>query len=113
MSFTERVTARAPWKTSSIRSMQKMAVRALQELTLLAEKGTELREPHSKAMGDGLFELRIKLGSNISRAFYFFQKGKRVIVVNGYVKKTQRTPKHELKRARIFKQDWEERYGSQ
>ena len=39
---------------------QRMAIKALQELTLLSEKGTDLREPHSKALGKGLFELRIK-----------------------------------------------------
>ena len=38
---------------------QRMAIKALQELTLLSEKGTDLREPHSKALGKGLFELRI------------------------------------------------------
>ncbi|MEC4273387.1 type II toxin-antitoxin system RelE/ParE family toxin [Adlercreutzia sp. R25] len=90
----------------------KMAVKALQELSLLAEKGIELREPHSKAIGDGLFELRIKLGSDISRAFYFFLKGRRIIVTNGFIKKSQKTPSREIRRARLFKQDWEERYGS-
>lgn len=91
----------------------KMAVKALHELMLLSEKGTDLREPHSKALGEGLFELRIKTGSNISRCFYFFRKGRRIIVTNGFVKKSQRTPPGELRRARLFKKDWEERYGDQ
>lgn len=91
---------------------QRMAIKALQELTLLSEKGTDLREPHSKSLGEGLFELRIKIGSNISRCFYFFRRGRKIIVTNGFVKKSQRTPLRELKRARLFKKDWEERYGN-
>lgn len=44
----------------------------------------------------GLFEARIKLGSNIWRVFCFFDKGKLVILLNGFVKKTQKTPKKKL-----------------
>ena len=91
---------------------QRMAIKALQELTLLSEKGTDLREPHSKALGKGLFELRIKISSNISRCFYFFRRGRKIIVTNGFVKKSQRTPPREIKQARLFKKDWEERYGN-
>lgn len=103
--------ALALWKPFSIHSTREWAIKALQELTLLSEKGTDLREPHSKSLGEGLFELRIKIGSNISRCFYFFRRGRKIIVTNGFVKKSQRTPLRELKRARLFKKDWEERYG--
>lgn len=48
---------------------------------------------------DGLFEARIKLGSNIWRVFCFFDKGKLVILLNGFAKKTQKTPKKEIKKA--------------
>jgi len=48
---------------------------------------------------DGLFEARIKLGSNIWRVFCFFDKGKLVILLNGFTKKTQKTPKREIDKA--------------
>ncbi len=48
---------------------------------------------------DGLFEARIKLGSNIWRVFSFFDKGKLVILLNGFTKKTQKTPKKEIDKA--------------
>ncbi|MCA1764521.1 MAG: type II toxin-antitoxin system RelE/ParE family toxin [Cryomorphaceae bacterium] len=48
---------------------------------------------------DGLFEARIKLGSNIWRVFCFFDKGRLVILLNGFTKKTQKTPKKEIDRA--------------
>lgn len=67
---------------------------------LLAEHGTSLRLPHSRAFGDGLFELRPKGRSGIGRAFYCFLVGKRVIVLHAFIKKTQQTPERELKLAR-------------
>ena len=48
---------------------------------------------------DGLFEARIKLGSNISRVFCFFDKGKLVILLNGFTKKSQKTPRKEINKA--------------
>jgi phage-related protein len=47
----------------------------------------------------GLYEARIKLGSNIWRVFCFFDKGKLVILLNGFAKKSQKTPKKEIKKA--------------
>lgn len=47
----------------------------------------------------GLFEARIKLGSNIWRVFCFFDNDKLVILLNGFQKKTQKTPKNEIEKA--------------
>ena len=53
----------------------------------------------------GLYEARIKLGSNIWRVFCFFDKGKMVILLNGFAKKTQKTPQKEIDKAiRLMKQ---------
>ncbi|MBE7653682.1 type II toxin-antitoxin system RelE/ParE family toxin [Tenacibaculum finnmarkense genomovar finnmarkense] len=51
---------------------------------------------------NGLYEARIKLASNIWRVFCFFDKGKLVILLNGFQKKTQKTPKKEIKKALIL-----------
>ena len=67
---------------------------------LLAEYGPSLRLPHSRAFGDGLFELRPRGRSGIGRAFYCFMLGKRVIVLHAFIKKSQQTPERELKLAR-------------
>ena len=48
---------------------------------------------------NGLFEARIQLGSDIWRVFCFFNKGRLVILLNGFVKKTQKTPKNEIEKA--------------
>ena len=47
----------------------------------------------------GLYEARISLASNIWRVFCFFDKGKLVILLNGFTKKTQKTPKREIEKA--------------
>jgi phage-related protein len=48
---------------------------------------------------NGLYEARIQLGSNIWRVFCFFDNGKLVILLNGFTKKTQKTPKNEINKA--------------
>ena len=55
---------------------------------------------------DGLYEARIKLGSNIWRVFCFFDKGRLVILLNGFQKKTQKTPKNELNKAIELKKEY-------
>lgn len=69
-------------------------------LELLAEHGPNLRLPHSRALGGGLFELRSRGGVGTGRAFYCFLIGKRVVIVHAFIKKTQQTPDKELKLAR-------------
>ncbi len=67
---------------------------------LLTEHGPSLRMPHSKAFGDGLFELRPRGKAGIGRAFYCFLVGKRVVVLHAFIKKSQQTPERELNLAR-------------
>lgn len=64
---------------------------------LLEEFGPALRMPHSRAMGDGLFELRPKGREGIGRVFYCFLIGKKIMIIHSFVKKTQETPKRELR----------------
>ena len=58
--------------------------------------GPNLGEPHTKAMGNGLFELRLKGAEGIARVFYCTLIGKRIVMLHSFVKKTDRTPKREL-----------------
>ncbi|MBV5283475.1 MAG: type II toxin-antitoxin system RelE/ParE family toxin [Paludibacter sp.] len=56
---------------------------------------------------DGLFEIRIQLGSDIFRIFCFFDRGNLVVLTNGFQKKTQKTPKQEIEKALKIKQEYE------
>ena len=69
-------------------------------IELLTEHGPSLRMPHSRAFGDGLFEVRPRGRSGIGRTFYCFLLGKRVVVLHAFIKKTQQTPDKELNLAR-------------
>ena len=78
----------------------KMQAKAMYSLALLEEFGNQLREPFSKPIGDGIFELRIKFSSDITRIFYFFVVDNKIILTNGIVKKTPKTPKAEIELAK-------------
>jgi len=66
---------------------------------LLEEFGLDLRMPHSRAMGGGLFELRPKGREGIARVFYCMKVGKTIVMLHSFVKKTKETPKRELELA--------------
>lgn len=55
---------------------------------------------------DGLFEIRVEVGSNIFRVFSFFDEGNLVILVNGFQKKTQKTPKNKIELAEKLKKEY-------
>ena len=54
-------------------------------LKVLQEQGNRLREPYSKHLEDGIFEVRGKVGSDISRVLYFFYYGGRIFLPNGFI----------------------------
>ena len=55
---------------------------------------------------EGLYEIRTQVGNNIYRIFCFFDKGNLVILLSGFHKKTQKTPKKEIKKAEQLKQEY-------
>ena len=67
---------------------------------LIQHHGADLRMPHSRAMGDGLFELRPKGPEGIGRVFYCMQLGGSVVILHSFIKKTNATPVADLKLAR-------------
>lgn len=80
----------------------KIKAKAFRTIELLKEFGPELREPFSKKITgfNGLFELRVKQGSNICRFFYFFEKDKIIIITSGFIKKDQKTDRDQLEKAK-------------
>lgn len=55
---------------------------------------------------DGLFEIRVEFESNIYRVFSFFDKGNMIILINGFQKKTQKTPRNEIELAEKLKKEY-------
>ena len=79
----------------------KMQAKIRRTIELLKKFGFSLSKPHSKKIKsvDYLYELRIKLGSDICRLFYFHYKENIYIITSGYVKKKDKTDKDEIKKA--------------
>ncbi len=88
---------------------KKMRAKIICSIELLEANGWEVREPTSKSLGDGIFELRAQFGNNISRVLYFFFIGNKAVLTNGFIKKTQKTPKNEIEKAKKYKADYESR----
>lgn len=84
----------------------KMRAKTLRMIMLLEQNGKDLKEPYSKFLGDGIYELRVKQGTNIVRILYFFMVGRRIIVTNGFVKKTQKTPRDEIELAKRYRREY-------
>jgi len=63
--------------------------------------GPNLGEPHTKAFGSGLFELRLKGAEGIARVFFCTIVGKRIVMLHSFVKKTNKTPTRELEIAEL------------
>lgn len=84
----------------------KMRVKLLRMIMLLEENGNELREPYSKYLDEGIFEIRVKQGTSVVRVLYFFVAGKRIILTHGFMKKTQKTPRAERELAEKYRNDY-------
>ena len=84
----------------------KMRAKMYGLIGILKEKGNQLREPYSKHLDDGIFELRCKVGSNITRVLYFFYYKEQIVLTNGFVKKTQKTPPEEIELAKKRRSDY-------
>ncbi|HPF07688.1 MAG TPA: type II toxin-antitoxin system RelE/ParE family toxin [Spirochaetota bacterium] len=79
----------------------KFKAKTFRTIGLLKEFGPFLKEPHSKSIkGEkGLFELRVQLGNNILRLFYFHHKSLLYVITSGFIKKDDKTDKNQITKA--------------
>ena len=78
----------------------RQAENILSAMELLKNFGIKLREPYVKSLGDKLFELRVKGVLGQYRMIYFAAKGRKFVMLHGFMKKTKKTPIRELKLAK-------------
>lgn len=109
--FYEKENGESPVEDFLLSLDLKMRVKMIGLLEILEEKGNMLREPYSKHLDDGIFEIRCKVGNNITRVLYFFYYQGKIILTNGFVKKTQKTPQAEIVLAKNRRKDYIERMG--
>jgi phage-related protein len=77
-----------------------LLARYLRLLDMMGEFGPDLGMPHTKTMGGGLLELRVKSKEGIARVFYCTVVEQRIVVLHSFIKKSQKTPGRELETAR-------------
>lgn len=109
MVFYEKENGRIPVRDFLDSLPTHQRAKCLRDLEVLSEKGAKLRPPASKHLRNGIFELRIPTSGEQARVFYFFYQDGSIILTNGFLKKTQKTPPRELNRAIRYKNDWERR----
>ena len=99
--FYRDARGRAPVEQLIERLPSKLQARVLRSIDLLAEHGIGLKAPLAeKVTGEPFWELRIQQERNIVRIFYFAATGRRMVLLHGFVKKSQRTPRREIEIAR-------------
>ena len=85
---------------------KKMRAKLIRAINIIKERGALVREPYSKHLDDGIFEVRAQVGTDISRVLYFFIVGKKFIITHGFVKKTQKTPTSEIQLAKKYRAEY-------
>lgn len=87
----------------------KLQAKVYRSLKLLETYGNYLTMPDSAYLEEGIYELRAIQGNDIVRCLYFFFIGKKIVITNGFVKKTQKTPRREIEIAKERRKDYERR----
>ena len=100
--FYETVNGERPVEAFLDSLDNKLKAKKLLSIRIIKEYGVNTSLPYSEELEDGIFELSAKSGSNISRVLYFFTVGRRIVLTNGFIKKTQKTPKKEIDKAKCY-----------
>lgn len=104
--FYRKNSGQTPVEEFLLHTDIKIRAKILREISLLKQNGYLLGAPHSKHLQNGIFELRIKQGSNIICILYFFFSGRKIVLTNAYYKKTQKTPARIIAQAMEYRKDY-------
>ena len=111
--FYEKENGEQPARDFLLSLDKKMRAKMMMIIGVLQDNGNELREPYSKHLSEGIFELRAKVGTDISRVLYFFYVDQHIVLTNGFVKKTQKTPRAVLELAKKYRDDHMRRHPNE
>jgi phage-related protein len=88
-------------QTQKVQERILWTIRIIRDISFVPKK-------YLKHIFDGIYEIRVSSGNNIFRIFCFFDQGQLVILLNGFQKKTQKTPANEIERAKKLKKQYYE-----
>jgi len=104
--FYQKEDGKIPVEEFILSQNLKVQAKIFRYLELLEKEGNNLREPFSKPVGEGFFEIRPHANGVYIRILYFFISGGKVIVTNGFVKKTNKTPNEQIELAKKYREDY-------
>lgn len=87
-------------ETETLAFPPKILAKLIKIMELIEDYGPALGKPHTATMGNGLFEIRAKGDEGIGRSLFCSVKGREVVILHSFIKKTQKTPKKDLDLAR-------------
>lgn len=105
--FFEKEDGSHPAEEYILSLSPKMTARLYKIVDMLEEYGIQVRMPYSEHLQDGIFQIRAQQEGNISRVLYFFAVGKRIVLTNGFTKKTPKTPPAEIELAKKYRAEYE------
>ncbi len=111
--FYEKENGEEPVEDFILQLDPTMQAKIIKIIDLLEINGPLTRLPYSEHLENGIFEIRAKQGTNITRILYFFYAGRKIILTNGFVKKTQKTPREEIELAKKYRFDYERRFQNE
>lgn len=115
--FYRKENGTIPVKDFLLTLSPKLRAKAIRDIELLEKYGSELKEPHVKALkgknNTGLYELRIKFSNDIARVFYFTYFDNKYVLLHGFIKKTMKTPTREIEQAKKYMEDYKRRYENE
>lgn len=109
--FFEKENGEQPAREFVASLEKNLRAKTLRLMKMLADNGPELKEPYSKHLCDGIFELRPKVATDNARVLYFFFIGRKIVFTNGFIKKTQVTPPAEIEKAKAYRQEYRSKEG--
>lgn len=104
--YYEKTNGDAPFIDFYNKQSKKMQMRILSCIDILKYKGNMISMPLSKKVDDYIYELRIVQGNNYSRVLYFFYINKTIVITNGFIKKSNKLPRNEIKKANSYRNEW-------
>ncbi|MEW4413011.1 type II toxin-antitoxin system RelE/ParE family toxin [Clostridium sp. AN503] len=107
--FYQKANGEEPAKDFILQQDPKMKAKLLRIIEMIGTNGNVLGEPYTKSLSDGIYEIRAKHSSDITRVLYFFEVGGRIVLTNGFVKKTDKTPRREIETAKKYRNDYRRR----
>jgi phage-related protein len=115
--YYEKQNGRIPVYDFLVNLSPKMKAKALREIDLLEEYGTNPNEVNTASIEGsrykGIWELRIRFAGDISRIFYFTYSPNKIVLLSAFVKKTMKTPQLELDSALKYKHDYERSHSDE